>query len=251
MKHPGCGHKLIVQGSMAPLRFEWLDVRQSAGMPNVENHKLWKPGEQILLQELWQGQLFISRPETVVEDRPDLLVLYSHPNAPFRSASRMHRGLSLEEGVTILMSSEAPQFAEKVSRNMHVLSLTPPDMGHSVRLYWTTDWQLEFWYVNLQTPILRSARGILVEDQVLDIVVKPGMSWSWKDEEMFSELQQRSFYTRDEALSIRAEGERVAQLIERNAPPFCDGWERWRPDPGWPLPGIPIDWQVLDEHSAL
>ena len=21
--------------------------------------------------------------------------------------------------------------------------------------------------------------------------------------------------------------------------PFGDGWEHWRPDPGWPLPGLP------------
>jgi len=43
---------------------------------------------------------------------------------------------------------------------------------------------------------------------------------------------------------IRAEGERVARLIERWEPPFSDGWEDWRPDPAWPLPVLPPGWDV-------
>ena len=33
--------------------------------------------------------------------------------------------------------------------------------------------------------------------------------------------------------------------IERNDPPFCEGWETWRPDANWPIPEIPQDWDVI------
>ena len=55
-------------------------------------------------------------------------------------------------------------------------------------LFWTVEWQVKIWYVNLQAPIHRTSRGILVQDYALDIAVEPDMSWSWKDEDEFGEL---------------------------------------------------------------
>ena len=69
------------------------------GRLNVKDHRLWESGEHILQQDLWRGQLLVSRPVTVVADRRDLLVLYTHPNAPYCSAAMRGRRycLSLEE----------------------------------------------------------------------------------------------------------------------------------------------------------
>ena len=41
----------------------------------------------------------------------------------------------------------------------------------------------------------------------------------------------------------------MVQVIEDNASPFSDGWEKWRPDKNWPVPKIPIDWDVIDESN--
>jgi hypothetical protein len=45
-----------------------------------------------------------------------------------------------------------------------------------------------------------------------------------------------------DAAEIRAEGERVAGMIERWDPPFSDGWEKWQPDSAWPPPKLSPDW---------
>ncbi len=34
----------------------------------------------------------------------------------------------------------------------------------------------------------------------------------------------------------------MIRRIESVGPPFCDGWEFWRPDPSWPIPQLPHDW---------
>jgi hypothetical protein len=34
----------------------------------------------------------------------------------------------------------------------------------------------------------------------------------------------------------------VIERIEAWSIPFDEGWEHWRPDPGWPLPELPDDW---------
>ena len=216
------------------------------------NRRVWETGEQIIQQDIWNGRLLVARPVTVVEDNISHLALYTHPGAPYRSASMQNRStLPVSERVGAYMSDELPPFEERRSGNRHVLTLTPPDTGHSVWLFWTLDWQLQSWYINLQSPIQRTTSGLLVQDQVLDIVVRPDMTWSWKDEDEFSELHRQGFFTDEQAASIRAEGERMVRVLENNEPPFCDGWEGWRPDPEWPVPQVPAGWDILPEDANL
>ena len=186
-----------------------------------------------------------SRPVTVVEDGPDLLALYTHPGAPFRSATLVRRyDIPVAERVEMMIRREW-DLAERVSGEYHVLTLTPPNSFHSVWLFWSTGWRLQFWCVNLQAPIKRTRRGIVVLDYALDILVRPDMTWSWKDEDELQELHRRGVLTDREVEAARTEGERMVDVIERNGPPFCDGWERWRASPEWRVPAIPDDWDVL------
>lgn len=205
----------------------------------------WEPGTQVLQQDLWTDRLLTSRPVTVVEDRPDLLALYTHPGAPFRSATLVRRyDIPVAERVEMMIRREW-DLTERVSGEYHVLTLTPPNSFHSVWLFWSTDWRLQTWYVNLQAPIRRTSRGIVVLDYALDIVVKPDMTWSWKDKDELRELHRRGVLTGREVEAARTEGERMIEVIESNGPPFRDGWERWRARPEWPAPAIPDDWDAL------
>jgi len=138
---------------------------------------------------------------------------------------------------------------ERVSSETHVLTLTPEDSLHSVWLFWNLEWQLKTWYVNFQAPIERTTRGILVQDHQLDIVVKPDLSWSWKDEDEFTELIARGFYSDWQISSIRADADQMVRVIEDKWPPFSGEWEDWRPDADWQVPEIPEDWDVL--HGAI
>ena len=210
----------------------------------------WEPGRRVLQQDLWTDRLLTSRPVTIVEDCPDLLALYTHPGAPFQSATITRRyDIPVAERVEMMIRREW-DLAERVSGEYHVLTLTPPNSFHSVWLFWSTDWQLKFWYVNLQTPIKRTRRGIVVLDYALDIVVRPDMTWSWKDEDELQELHRRGVLTDREVEAARTEGERMIEVIENNGPPFCDGWERWRARPEWPAPFIPADWDALSPDDV-
>ena len=211
----------------------------------------WESGTQILLQSIWGSRLVTSRPVTVVEDVPSNLATYTHPNAPFRSIAIKDRySLPVSQRVDIYMENlnpEAGELEERVSGDFHLLALTPPDSWHSVWLFWSADWQFENWYVNLQPPIRRTRRGVIVGDCALDIVVKPDLSWSWKDEDEFAELIDRGFFRDAEVSSVRAEADRMVKVIEDRGPPVSDGWEKWRPEPRWPVPEVPEDWDVLGQ----
>ena len=73
----------------------------------------------------------------------------------------------------------------------------------------------------------------------------PDRSWEWKDED---ELEERlaypdHYWVRD-AAPVRAEGQRMAQLVDAGAFPFDGTWCDFRPDPSWTLlEELPAGWE--------
>jgi protein associated with RNAse G/E len=103
------------------------------------------------------------------------------------------------------------------------------------------------WYVNLQTPFRRTARGFETMDLMLDVVVEVDGSWGWKDEDELEMFVALDVFDRALADLVREEGLRVARRAERNEPPFSEPWPEWRPDPSWRIPELPPAW---DQRSA-
>jgi hypothetical protein len=125
-----------------------------------------------------------------------------------------------------------------------LVMLVPLAGAHSVWLFWDEDGAFGNWYVNLERPHLWHANGCDTRDTLLDVVCEAPRRWRWKDEDELEIAVAVGAITREDAVGIRAEGERVVAAIERWASPFADGWERWRPDPSWPAPELPADWDA-------
>ena len=213
----------------------------------------WNPGEQIVQYEMWGESIVTARPVTVVEDLSRHIALYSHPGVKTVSRGIENRySLSLSERIDLYIERLDPsveEFRNKVASNYRVLTLTRPNSWHSVWLFWSSKWQFKSWYVNFQPPLRRVGNGVKLHDYALDIVVRPDMSWSWKDVDEFEGLVSRGFFTVEQESSIRAEADRMVKTIEVGGPPFCDGWENWRPDQSWPVPRLPNDW--FDEGKMI
>ncbi len=206
----------------------------------------WEPGTQVLQQDLWDDKLITARPVTVVEDRTDRLVLYTHPNAPYRSITARNRhSVPVTERIDLWESLAHTPLEARVSGPYHVLTLTPPKSWHSVWLFWDLAWRVHCWYVNFQSPIRRTPRGIMVRDCALDIRIEPDLSWSWKDTDEFDELVRRGWFTNNEQASLLAEADTMVRIVSEQRSPFSDGWESWRPDPSWPIPTLPTNWHRL------
>lgn len=210
----------------------------------------WEPGIQIVQYEMWGRGIGTARPVTVVDDVEGFIALYSHPGTRlFTRGVDNRRSLGLSERIELMLrplEAGIGGFREVISPDIHVLTLTPRNSWHSVWLFWSSGWDFKNWYVNLQSPIGRVRHGIQVHDYALDIVVRPDLSWSWKDVDEFEELVARGFFSGEQVSMIRAEADRMVETIETGGAPFRDGWENWRPDPDWPVPGLPDDWADTD-----
>ena len=200
-----------------------------------------------MYQEVWREQLLASRPVTVARDDARALALYTHPRTRYRSAAlgSARLGLSFEARIEALLA-DLPPHSERIAADRHVLVVAPARCEYAVWLAWSAEWEHAGWYVNFQLPLRRTARAVQIRDCALDLVVRPDRGWSWKDRDEFDALRERGFFGPGVAARVERVAEQALQAIERWESPFCDGWEHWRPDAGWPVPELPADWQVLE-----
>ncbi len=210
----------------------------------------WKIGDQIVQYETWGGEIGTARPVTVVEDSSDRIAIYTHPGVQFVTRGiDNRRSMSLSERMDLFTRALDPNFGDfrpVTQPDRHVLALCEPDAWFSVLLFWSIDWQFKFWYVNFQTPLRIMSRGVTSQDCALDVIVRPDMTWEWKDADEYEELVARGFFNRDEVNSVRSAADRMIETIENRGAPFCDGWEDWRPDDDWPIPCLPDDWNAIE-----
>jgi len=207
---------------------------------NINFH--WKPGESIVLRGVWRQRLWFACPVNVVQDSPPLIALYW----------RAGTGVKIPKDRSIILqamsSTEQLEIVDKTWTRTDVLMLTAPGASHSVYAMWEEGHtRFQCWYVNLEEPLRRTPVGFDTMDHLLDIVISSDRSeWSWKDEDEFSEAIALGVYSTEEARAIRAEGERVIDLMQANQPPFCDGWENWSPPKEWEIPTLPTGWDDID-----
>jgi hypothetical protein len=198
----------------------------------------WRPGDAVVLRELWDGRVWAARPVTVVEDSPGQQRFYV-PSGDRWMAAVDDRGEPLH------LPARAWTLAEFAWHGGAILSFAWPATPYAVLGFFDRLGRLAGWYVNLQRPLARTAIGFDTVDHVLDVLVDPGgTGWRWKDEEEMEEAIGRGLFTREDAATFRADGERAARRIVDRAPPFDADWSTWRPDPSWPAPSLPDRWDA-------
>ena len=194
----------------------------------------FRPGEGIVLREVWHGRVFEARPTIVVEDEPEQTMLL----LPGGVRCAIPIGADGRE----LRLPDRPWHLEIGPRGEQpILSFAWPDTPYSV-LLWTAGGR-RVWYVNLQDPLARTPLGFDTTDHALDVVIElDRSSWRWKDEEELAEAVRIGLFTPEEAADFRVWGERAVERVLSREPPFDRDWEDWRPDPAWPLPQLTDGW---------
>jgi len=74
---------------------------------------------------------------------------------------------------------------------------------------------------------------------VLDLVIDPDRSLTLKDQDELALAVAQGVFDPATASVFEADAAEVEALVADWGPPFCDGWEHFRPDPDWPIPGLP------------
>jgi hypothetical protein len=192
----------------------------------------------VVRREVWRGQPKTAWGAIVVADEPDLLALYMPEGSPLRFAPDF-------------FGAPHPWSGKDRWQGHGVLQLQRPGELHAVWVFWQgPERELGAWYVNIQEPFRRSALGFDTQDLELDLVVSPDGSWRLKDDEKLEGWIERGRWTAAEVAAIRAEAARVVGLLERGSRWWGDEWAEWQPDPDWPQPVVPSDWQRVEAAAS-
>ena len=181
---------------------------------------------------------------TVVKDEPDEVAVFRRPGHQIRIRNAEHDGPEHFRHRRVARWLEG--WREDVWRNWRVLVLKQPASEHAISLF-TNDQTgaLEFFYIDLTSPLRRTAAGFDFVENGLDVVVKPDLSsWSWKDEDELEWAVENGLFTKDEGKQLYAEGERAVERLSRERDRF-DRWREWRPDPAWTATALPDGWDAV------
>ncbi len=175
---------------------------------------------------------------TVVRDDAEALVAWLAPGTPVLQSEpadgRAVRDVPLAERLSCPRRQGRSTWYGQGS-----LRVLQPGEPWAVCLFWRPDWSLDCWYVNLEQPHVREGRHTCSRDHLLDVIVEPDRTTRRKDADELAAAVQQGYFSAAEAAQIEADAARAEQAVTDWQRPFRDGWEHWRPDPGWPLPGLP------------
>jgi hypothetical protein len=212
------------------------DQRLSSRLPR------FTVGETVVRREVLLGEVWFACPTICVEDSPDLLALYWPTGTPFGYPA-----------TGAFPAGRHPwQLAGHERWSGHgKLSLQRPGEAHSVDLFWVGP-QRRFagWYFNLQDPFRRTPIGVDTLDHELDLWWPAGTDrYVWKDVELFEQRLVEGRYP-GMADAIRAEGQRIAELLDAGQRWWDEKWAHWSPDPAWPVPVLPSNWEQLSPSGG-
>jgi len=201
---------------------------------------VWSPGDVVAIREIWAEQVFEARPASVVQDLPGQTSLFV---APF-----VRCGVPTDDtdGEELRLPDRPWHLRVRERGGFGVLSFAWPDTPYAVLLLFEPDGSPRSWYVNLQTPLARTAIGFDTVDHALDVLIPlDRSSWTWKDEDELAEAVALGLFTQEDAAGFRYWGERAIERVLLRLPPFDEPWEDWRPDPAWPSPELPPGWDLV------
>ena len=207
----------------------------------------FEPGRPVLYRNVAGGGLLAVRPCRVVSDDERGLLLWlargSVVGVETAADGRGIRSMPFAEWVRL-----DHRLVESTWQGPGILKFIPPDVDHSVWLFFDDEGCFAGWYVNLEERAVRwddgDLAGVDTVDQDLDIVVAPDHSWRWKDEDEFAErLALPDHYWVPDEAAVWAEGRRVIKRVEAADFPFDGTWTDFVPDPSWPVPrSLPPGW---------
>jgi hypothetical protein len=189
------------------------------------------PGDVVVMREVWGDRVLAARPLRVAQVERDHLAFWFAPGTAWKNDPREHGEVRFFDG---------PWELENLVRERPVLSFAFPETPYAVLLTWNTDGTFDGYYLNIQSPLRRTAAGYDYVDWFLDVEIPPDRStYRWKDEDELAEALARGLVTESQAHDIRWAGERAIEHVLLGEPPFHRDWTNWEPNPSWPVPVLP------------
>lgn len=206
---------------------------------------MWKPGDIVIWKENFRNRIWHAHTAIVAKDSPEEVALVFLPGSEGMGPAGWVDGKTT--GFRPWEFIDEPWKLKLYSwHTFRALFILEPQKYYTTVYYWTASSnQFLRYYINFQTPFTRSPSGIDTRDLELDLIVNPGLSYEWKDQNEFQKGIQSGVILPEWIHEIEsAKGEIFDKLMKRQYP-FDGSWLSWTPDPAWIPPKLPGNWEVM------
>ena len=189
-------------------------------------------------REVWRGRPWLANPLYVVEDSPELFVLYQPEGSPFAFGAG-------DDWPTA--TGRHPYAGRTGWVGEGPLGLHRPGDPFAVWAYWGGhDRRFLGWYVNIQVPFRRTPIGIDSLDLELDLLVTPELEVVVKDEDHVDQSAALGRFSAEEAAAIHATGVQLKHRIEQDGAFWDQSWSEWSPPRELlEVPPLRDDWESV------
>jgi hypothetical protein len=178
-----------------------------------------------------------AQPVTVVRDDADGLVAWLPCGTPVLRAARADGRGKRDDPSTLFTADLVAEHGRHALFDQ--LRIAPAGEPWSMWVFFAeVSGEFAGWYVNLEAPHVRDDHAVYTSDHVLDLVVSPDRTVARKDEDELLLAVAQGVFDESMAATIEEHAIAVEALVADWASPFCDGWETFRPEPGWPIPRL-------------
>lgn len=186
---------------------------------------VWSRGDVVALRDVWFGAVWRAVPGITVEDSPGRSVFWVPAGSEAAFAAD-------ETGAEIRMPQR--DFARATRRTKKsIVVVCDEGAPWTLWLFFGAD-GFEYWYVNFERYLGRSAAAYDSVDHKLDLIVEANGELRWKDED---ELRRAGELGLVDAAEVRRDAEHAVAN-----PPWPTGWETFEPDPSWTAVDLPRGW---------
>jgi protein associated with RNAse G/E len=203
---------------------------------------MWQPGDVIAWRGVFRGRVWHVQPTVVVRDSPEELVLTLLPGTECIADENYPKGKNIGKRRWEFMESDWT-LARYTWRTNRLLLILEPGKYYSTIHFWNHE-SHEFlcYYVNFQLPFQRTHCGIDTLDLELDLVIRPNLSYEWKDVKDYDLCLKAGMIQPEWAREIDKAKEDVFERISKGGYPLNGAWLDWQPDPAWEPPNLPEGW---------
>jgi uncharacterized protein DUF402 len=214
---------------------------------NIKVEKFQK-GTQVTWRNVHKGAIEYAFPATIVQDWPDLIVLYQ-PHATIARRMAGDRGIA-DGGQTSSQLAPASwngKYEDYTYNGPNVLRAYHPGAEYSIIRSLSEDLDSVFgWYINIELKWRRTSIGFDSRDLVLDVRDRDGV-WVLEDEDELDWATKSGVMSHTEMLTARRAADRALNDASCAAGAFGMDWTRFMPDPNWPIPVVHPDWAAPAE----
>lgn len=151
---------------------------------------------------------------TVVRDDGDRLAVLLEPGAPFRFFDHSH--------------GAHPWSGQDAWGGTTVLMLNRDGDAYGVWKFFV-DGVFAHWYLNFESPVVRTPDGFDTDDHGLDLIVWPNGSREWKDVDHLSAMLREERMTEHQVVGVLHAAAEVYDALSRGERWWSE-WDDWQPE---------------------